>query len=236
MATGVRIRCNLFCVRVDTVAPGALLIAETSNDASILVLLPDGQRLLFDCHDSHTCAQGFRVPALIAKPNADTLAMFNEVKRAMQQPSFSMTPALATTTSEAEAVVPMQTDGTIHLKYALNALPPGQYSMTVQSEAETQPARRPLTWSGPGDEAQLLLPHSGIYFLQIFGGLGGERLRVMLLAVSQEHISSRQTDFEYARRTLQEWNQNFPGWPTHEWLQFFLSGLAQGQEKQRSLE
>jgi hypothetical protein len=150
----------------NSVVPGALLTAETSGNAAILVLLPDGQRLLFDCQDNPTCTQGFRVPALIAKPDDDVLAMFSTVQRALKQPACCMAPPPATTTAEAEVVVPIQADGTITLKQALAALPPGQYSMTVQSEADTQPSKRSLTWSGPGDEAQLILQHKGMYCLQ----------------------------------------------------------------------
>jgi len=216
--------------RGDAVTPGTLLTADDSTNASILVLLPDGQRLLFDCHDAHTCKQGFRVPALIAKPDDDAIELFDAVRTTMQQqPAANTANRSHATTTETEAIVPMHADGTIALKQALAGLPPGQYRMTVQGESDPQISERSLTWSGPHDEAQWPLSHPGIYRLRLFGSLGGERMRVMLLAESPKLFPSVQKAFAEAKNDLEEWNETFPGWPTHEWLQLFLRSLAQPQ-------
>ena len=71
----------------DPVAPGSLLNSNAAT-ATILLLMPDGQRLLFDCHDIHTCAQGFRIPALMEKPDADAVYLFDAVRQAMREPAF----------------------------------------------------------------------------------------------------------------------------------------------------
>ncbi len=213
----------------DAVAPGSLVTAEASNNSSITILLPDGQRLLFDCHDTHSCVQGFRIPALIAKPDTYSISLFDSVRGAMHQPGASVAPPPAATTAESETVLLMQTDGRILLKQALSGLPPGQYRVLVEEGRETNSWDRSLTWSGSHDEAQLPLPHTGVYCLRIFGSLGTERMRVTLLAASPELYPSQHAAFEEARKNLQEWNATFPGWPTHEWLQLVLKGLAQPQ-------
>src|ERR1700747_1249825 len=114
----------------DDVVPGAVLTADTATNGSLLVLMPDGQRLLFDCHDANTCSQGFRIPALIAKPDKDDLELFETIKFEMRKPSSGISlgkgPRTSATT-KIESVVPIQSDGTILLKQPLATLPPGQY-------------------------------------------------------------------------------------------------------------
>ncbi len=213
----------------EPVAPGALLTASTSTTATVLILLPDGQRLLFDCHDVRTCTQGFRVPALMEKPDDDAVQLFHTVRDAMRLPAAHVA-APSTTTTETETVIPLEDDGTILLRRALAALPPGQYRLTVQGAEDAQPSDQSLTWSGPRDDARLPLFHAGVYHLRLFGNLGVERMRVVLLAESPQLFSSRQKAFAEARKDLQEWNETFPGWPIHEWLQLYLEGLAHPQQ------
>ena len=215
--------------RGDAVPPGALLTADVIVKASIVILLPDGQRLLFDCHDAHTCSQGFRVPALMAKPDTDDLDLFNAVRRAINQPHSSVETApepLASTTTEAEAVARLENDENILLKQSLAGLPPGQYTLTVQSNDQAQPSKRQLTWSGSLDTGRLTLPGPGLYRLRLFGSLGGERMRVVLLAVPSTSFPTTLKAFTDARKTLAEWNETFPGWPVHEWLQLYLKILS----------
>jgi hypothetical protein len=213
--------------RSDGIAPGSLLTSGDSTNASMLVLLPDGQRLLFECHDAYTCAQGFRVPALISKPEDDAIELFETVRAAMRQPESSTTLLPSPTTTETEAIVALQADGSILLRQALGGLPPGQYKMAVLDDSGQPLSERPLNWAGAHDNAQLPLSHAGIYRLRLFGSLGGERMRVLLLAESSELYSSRQKEFAAAQKVLKEWNESFPGWPVHEWLQLYLRGLAQ---------
>ena len=53
----------------EAVAPGGLITAGTEgSEHSMIILLPDGQRLLCECFEAKTCAQGFRVPAIIRWP------------------------------------------------------------------------------------------------------------------------------------------------------------------------
>lgn len=219
--------------RGDPVAPGTLLTAGDSGDASILVLLPDGQRLLFDCHDAHTCNQGFRVPALITKPDDEAVEMFNRVRSAIQHPATGAANPPAATTTQTEAIVPLLEDGTIALKRALPGLPPGQYRLELLTDSDVQLPQRSLTWAGPRDESHLSLPHPGSYQLRLFGNLGRERMRVLLLATTAKQFPDEQKAFEEAKKNLEEWNETFPGWPTHEWLQLYLQSLAHPQSDER---
>jgi hypothetical protein len=222
----------------DDVVPGAVLTADTTTNGSLLVLMTDGQRLLFDCHDANTCSQGFRVPALIAKPDKDDLELFETIKLEMRKPSSAISlgkaPRISTIT-EIESVVRIQSDGNILLKQPLATLPPGQYRLTTQGDSQAQPSEHSLTWSGSHDEGHLALPGPGFYQLRLFGNLGTERMRVVLLAVPAASFSDTEKSFNEAKKTLQEWNETFPGWPIHEWLQLYLRSLSEaGPEKHSS--
>ena len=65
----------------DAIQPASLLQPDDKvGDHSIVVLLPDGQRLLFECFTKVDCARGFRVPPLAAQPNAFALEMLSRIR------------------------------------------------------------------------------------------------------------------------------------------------------------
>lgn len=210
------------------VAPGSLLTAEGANNASMIVLLPDGQRLIFECHSPSTCAQGFRVPALMKKPDDDVIELFRTIGQTLGNARF--VPKLRPSTQEKEMIVALQNDNSILLKEALAGLPTGQYQFITQDAAGSEISTRPLKWSGTHDEARLQLPHAGVYRLQLFGNTGNERLRVTLLAISPDHYQSAQKSYMDTFKDLQEWNETFPGWPIHEWMQLYLEALSQDSQ------
>jgi hypothetical protein len=73
----------------DAIVPESLLRpGEGTRGHSITVLLPDGQRILYECFTPQDCVRGFRVPSLYRMPKPiaiDLLARANSVLP--QQPS-----------------------------------------------------------------------------------------------------------------------------------------------------
>jgi hypothetical protein len=64
----------------DAVPPASLLQPDdTAGDHSITILLPDGQRVLYECFTVADCARGFRVPSLIRKPDAFAVDMLARI-------------------------------------------------------------------------------------------------------------------------------------------------------------
>src|SRR4051794_18716844 len=67
----------------DAIAPGSLLEpVGAAHEHSITILLPDGQRILYECFTSRDCSRGFRVPLLYRRPASsavDLLARINAV-------------------------------------------------------------------------------------------------------------------------------------------------------------
>ena len=53
----------------EAIPPGGLVTADMEGPAhSIVILLPDGQRMLCECYEAKTCFQGCRVPDHSAAP------------------------------------------------------------------------------------------------------------------------------------------------------------------------
>ena len=64
----------------DFLLPGSLLEpAAVAGDHSITVLLPDGQRVLYECFAAQDCARGFRVPSLYARPQPFAVDMMARI-------------------------------------------------------------------------------------------------------------------------------------------------------------
>ena len=64
----------------DAIAPASLLQpSDTAGDHSITVLLPDGQRVLYECFTVADCVRGFRVPSLIHTPDAFAIGMLTRI-------------------------------------------------------------------------------------------------------------------------------------------------------------
>ncbi len=91
----------------DAIEPASLLQPdEAAGPHSVTILLPDGQRVLYECFTAADCARGFRVPSLIRKPDPFALDMLARIgsillrdsarcfKRAAHQP-FTSTSAPA---------------------------------------------------------------------------------------------------------------------------------------------
>ena len=68
----------------EAIPPGGLLTAGAETSAhSIVILLPDGQRMLCECYEAKTCSQGFRVPAITPPPPPAVWEMFVAVRNVL---------------------------------------------------------------------------------------------------------------------------------------------------------
>src|SRR5689334_18747702 len=68
----------------DAIQPASLLTPGGDfGSHSITVLLPDGQRVLYECFAAADCARGFRVPALTRRPEPFALHMMARVRAAL---------------------------------------------------------------------------------------------------------------------------------------------------------
>ncbi len=70
----------------DAVNPGTLVEPVTlGSPHSTTLLLPDGQRLLFECFTVEDCARGFRIPALVETPSPFEVDMLDRMRHVLAQ-------------------------------------------------------------------------------------------------------------------------------------------------------
>ena len=68
----------------EAMPPGGLITAGAEGSThSMLILLPDGQRMLCECFEAKICSQGFRVPAITPQPTPLVWNMFVAVRNVL---------------------------------------------------------------------------------------------------------------------------------------------------------
>ena len=72
----------------DAIPPGSLLqpTGEPANH-SILIFLPDGQRILYECFLAQDCERGFRVPSLYREPDPFAVDMLARIRAVLSRRS-----------------------------------------------------------------------------------------------------------------------------------------------------
>jgi hypothetical protein len=222
----------------DAIAPGELLQPEISDGApdavrthSVLVLLPDGQRLRFTCGNKADCARGFRVPALTRAPTRFQAQMLNQVRRILVAGLLpAEPPPLPRTTPAAkdEEVAVLDAHSMVTLNGLTATLPGGLYSYDLVrlSASATQSIGDHLPLQKKDGPVSLHLPGTGNYELHIADGSGRQRIHLFLSAIpaGQQKLYS---GFSKAKETLDDWNETNAGWPVHELLRLYLLSLAQ---------
>jgi hypothetical protein len=122
------------------VEPASLLQPdETAADHSITILLPDGQRILYECFTVANCARGFRLPSFIRKPDSFALDMLARI-------GANLARNQDTPSSEHRTVAPGNHDYSPQFRLTLEktapsvefALPaPGLYDITITDALNT---------------------------------------------------------------------------------------------------
>ncbi len=68
----------------DSIQPGSLLRPDpVAAQHTIIVLLPDGQRVFYECFTTDDCARGFRVPSLYRDPEPFAVDMLARIGAAL---------------------------------------------------------------------------------------------------------------------------------------------------------
>ena len=81
----------------DSIQPGSLLRPDpVAAQHTIIVLLPDGQRVFYECFTIDDCARGFRVPSLYRDPEPFAVDMLARIGAALirEDRDFSAVPDL----------------------------------------------------------------------------------------------------------------------------------------------
>ena len=222
----------------EAVPPGGLIAAGAEAPThSLIILLPDGQRLLCECFEAKTCSQGFRVPAITPPPKPVVWDMFVAVRNvlllrpAAAQTAFPIPVGRAEMAGHFEMVVPVTPQGEISISPALRVLPPGQYSLSVmnvgqQPAASTIPAVQPLDWNSARPVAQVRVGGVGLYHIRVSDQAYTPRIEIEVLATSLASYPAEAAGLKQTRETVLNWIHTHGGWPLHPFLRVYLESRA----------
>lgn len=215
----------------DAVQPASLLSPGGGTGShSITVLLPDGQRVLYECFAAADCARGFRVPALTRRPDPFALHMIARVRAALlanrnrKEDSSAADRALQAARDEAVAVI--DPAHRVHLSGLIADLSPGQYTFDLRPLDAAHPAQYQQPLQKTSAAVNLRVPASGLYVLTIADALHSPRINLFFAAIEPAQ-SARFASFDRARELLEDWNSDYGGWPVDDFLRAYLQSLAQ---------
>jgi hypothetical protein len=222
----------------EAVPPGGLITADLEGSThSMIILLPDGQRLLFECFEAKTCSQGFRVPAITPPPKPAIWDMFVAVRNVLlfrpktAETAFPIPVGRAEMAGHFELVAPVTPQGEISISPALRVLPPGQYSLSVMKEgqqptASTTPAAQPLNWNAARALAQVQVGGIGLYHIRVSDQALTPRFEIEVLATSPASYPAEAAALKQTRETTLNWSHTQEGWPFHPFLRVYLESRA----------
>jgi hypothetical protein len=220
----------------ESIPQGGLITASGAGPHSLVILLPDGQRLLFECYQEQTCAQGFRVPAVAAPPSENAYAMFKGVRdvllmraAAVEQP-FPTPAGRDEDAANVEIIAALQA-GKVSIAPALRVLPAGSYKLVVHPDGPHSSAvmalpAQTLDWNPAQATALVSIATPGVYRVTVVDRNEVPRIEVELLATSPRMVAPEKEALQYARSTVIAWNKTHEGWSLHDFLRAYLQSRA----------
>jgi hypothetical protein len=216
----------------EAIPPGGLLTAGAGSGAhSIVVLLPDGQRMLCECYDPQACSQGFRVPPITPRPDPAIWDMFVAVRNvlllrsATAEVAFAEASGRAAMAANVEMVAAVSPQGEISISPALRVLPAGQYSLTVTNNGQSA-AVQPLNWTAGQKLAQVRVGAPGLYRIRVSDQTNVPRIEVEVLATAPGSLTTETARLKQLRETIMQWNHIHGGWDLHTFLRAYLESRA----------
>lgn len=229
----------------DALVPGSLLQpGEGTHDHSITVLLPDGQRILYECFTSQDCARGFRVPSLYRKPLSiavDLLSRVNAVSQRthsgagrtqVQGESHGGRDESSVSRDEArvprdEAVALLGAGNKIKIAGLAAALSNGTYSYVVEPVSHSSEKQQPRNFEKRAGSITLMVPSEGLFDIFISDHLNTPRIELLVAAVHQPRARILKS-FQDVKELLKDWNEDYQGWPIHDFQRYYLRSVMLG--------
>jgi Chitobiase/beta-hexosaminidase C-terminal domain len=221
---------SLPIVSGDTIQPGTLLQPNVSaGEQSIIVLLPDGQRLQFECFTAKDCARGFRVPPLFRTPEPFAVEMMARIRAAIlhdqKDSGIAGKPKSENNLPQDEALVILMPDNRVRITGLAGKLPNGRYTYALQALDQHAPARVHLVLQKQGPLITVPLPSPGLYKLRIADNLGTPRIRIFFAAVTATQAPRLKASYAKATALLKQWNNDYFDWPVHDLQRAYLTSL-----------
>ena len=162
-------------VNGDALLPGTLVHpVETGGRHSILILLPDGQRILYECFLAEDCAHSFRIPQLYRTPEpsaVDLIARIHQVLSRREQDQNSGEHRELSLPSD-EVLAALGPSNQVVAGGLAAALPNGEYTYSLRPLNRKFPPQSGMALKKTSHAITLPLPASGLYDVTIFDHLG----------------------------------------------------------------
>jgi hypothetical protein len=215
----------------DAIPPGSLLqpIGEPANH-SIMIFLPDGQRILYECFLAQDCGRAFRVPSLYRKPDpfaVDMLARIRTVlsrRRVDPESGQHKAPRLP----RDESLVVLGPGNRVELGGLAASLPNGRYTYDLRPFDTAFPRQFHILLEKNAPTITLPLPSSGLYALTISDQLNTPRIDVLIAAIRPAQSATILKSFHDASALIGDWNIDYQGWPIHDFQRAYLESLVLG--------
>jgi len=212
----------------DPVQPGSLLqpSSEAANH-SIIVLLPDGQRFLYECFTLEDCARGFRVPSLFRPPEPFAVDMLARIQSVLVRGNhaFSANIQPVPRWPRDELVAVLGPDDRVQIAGLAAKLPNGRYTYDLQPLDPAYPRQSHLVLEKTAPSIALALPSAGLYVVTITDDQNTPRIDLFVAAVRPAQAASFQKSYSGAKALLKQWNANYYGWPIHDFQWAYLQSL-----------
>ena len=218
----------------DTILPGGLLMPLRPQVAhSITLLLPDGQRILYECFTEEDCVRGFRIPPLTEAPSPFATHMLRQVSRALiadrAAPAPMIAPGKTANTTQAkqdEALVVIDRDHQASVGGLITNVPNGAYTYNLEPLNHQQPARLQVSLQKTSSTCIFPVPSAGLYDISIWDDQNTPRIHLFLAAIEAKQ-SGAFAGYAKAQKLMNTWNANYYGWPVHDLLRAYLEALMQ---------
>jgi len=215
----------------DTIKPGSLLWPIVgSPEHSITILLPDGQRILYECFLAEDCGRGFRVPSLYRTPDPQAGSVLWRIHAALTTPSRERARARTdgALLPRDEAVAILDAQSRVEITGLVAALSDGHYAYAVRAfgHADAPPLRNTL--EKKGESVDLEIPSPGLYEVIITDPLNTPRIDLLIAATKGARAATMQDSFRNAKALLKDWNEDFQGWPVHDFQRAYLESVSLG--------
>jgi len=216
--------------------PGALLQPSSllqhgtgADNHSITVLLPDGQRILYECFTAEDCSRGFRVPSLYRTPEPLAVDMLARVHAVLAdcENDLSTEPNTQQPTRlpRDESVAVLGTDNRVHVEGLAAHLSNGRYTYDLRPLDRAHPRQSHLVLEKNGPSITFALPSSGLYVLTITDDLNRPRVDLFIAAVTPAQSARLNQYFHDAKALMKEWSEYYQGWPIHDFQRAYLESL-----------
>ena len=219
----------------DAIPPGSLLLAKDPGTAhSITVLLPDGQRVLYECFTEDQCERGFRVPLLNKKPAPYALELLARIRavlirdRDLPQAKAQLNRLLP----REEALAALGPGNQVSIGGLAASLPDGRYTCEaiereihgIVSGKQSMFVKNGFVKKGPS--IRLALPSTGIYDFIVRDDFNRPRIDLFIAAVTPAEAPESMNSLGRAKELMKEWNEDYQGWPTDDFQRAYLEALV----------